>query len=87
MSRRKGHRHLQVIADQPPHLVAFFRVEFQSRQQAIGQLHTLHRVIAAAPRLPRVVHQHRQEEEVEPVDLRQQGRERRSQARCGWRRA
>ncbi len=69
-----SHRHFQVIADEPPYQIALFGIQFQPGKQAIGQLHTLHRMVAAAAGLPRVVHEYREEEEVEAIDLREQGR-------------
>src|ERR1700735_1064659 len=61
-----------MIADEPPHLIAFFGIELKPRQQAVGQFYTLHRVIAGAASLARVVHEDGEEEKVQTVDLPQQ---------------
>ena len=50
-------------------------VEVQPRQKAVGQFHALHRMLAGAPRLARVVQQQRQQKQIQPVDLRQQLRQ------------
>ena len=62
-------RHFEMVADEPPHLIAFFQIEFQASEQTICQLHALYGVVAGAAGLSGVMHQQCEEEQIETVDF------------------
>ncbi len=63
------------MLNEPQDRFALFSVEVEPRKKAVGEFNTLPCVLSAATAFASVMHQQGQQEQVEPVDFRQQLRE------------
>ena len=79
-------RHLQMETNEFQDLVALLGVKVQPRHEAVGEFNTLPGMFAAAPAFAGIVQQQREQEEIEPVNFRQQLRETLFVVVRGWRR-
>src|SRR5580698_8674259 len=65
-------RHLKMIADEATYCLALLRVEFKPREETLCQLDALRTVVTRAARFACIVHEEREQEEVEAINFRQQ---------------